>query len=114
MAAWTMSDIVGGDQEGQASPSEGANTQDGPKPAPEPEVIEVALGKLVVIAPKLVYTINGDRQDMHGVPVDTIIAVGDLSCRNDIGDKGFVRRRPRTPGLYVTLSLQPLGYRVIL
>ena len=45
VAAWTMSDIIGGDQEGQASPSEGANTQDGPEPAPEPEVIEVALSK---------------------------------------------------------------------
>ena len=39
-----MSETTCGDHEGQASPSEGASTQGTPEPAPEPEVIEVALG----------------------------------------------------------------------
>ena len=39
-----MSETTCGDHEGQASPSEGASTQGTPQPAPEPEVIEVALG----------------------------------------------------------------------
>ena len=39
-----MSETTCGDHEGQASPSEGASTQGTPEPAPEQEVIEVALG----------------------------------------------------------------------
>ena len=39
-----MSETTCGDHEGQASPSEGASTQGTPEQAPEPEVIEVALG----------------------------------------------------------------------
>ena len=40
-----MSEITGGDHEGQASPSEGVRRQDGPEPAPRLEVIDVASGK---------------------------------------------------------------------
>ena len=39
-----MSETTCGDREGLASPSEAASTQGNPEPAPEPEVIEVALG----------------------------------------------------------------------
>ena len=38
-----MNETSCGDHEVQASPSEGASTQATPEPAPEPEVIEVAL-----------------------------------------------------------------------
>ena len=39
-----MSETTYGDDEGQATPSEGASTQGTPEPAPELEVIEVTLG----------------------------------------------------------------------
>ena len=44
VASWTMSETTRGNHKGQASPSEGASTQDTPELAPEREVIEVALG----------------------------------------------------------------------
>ena len=47
-----MSETTCGDHQGQASPSEGANTQGTPERAPEPEVIEVALGTDTDTSPK--------------------------------------------------------------
>ena len=44
VASWTMIETTYGDHEGQASPSEADSTQGIPEPAPEPEVVEVALG----------------------------------------------------------------------
>ena len=83
-----MSETPSGDQGGQASPSEGASSQDTPGPAPapapepvpdpapepasEPEVIEIAPGKTVsVISPKLVYKVHGDTQEKYDVPAET-------------------------------------------
>ena len=74
-----MSETTGGDHEGQASPSEGASTQDGPEPVSEPEVIEVAPGKTVaVITPKLVYQINGETKHVYDVPAETTKAIDDF------------------------------------
>ena len=107
-----MSETAGGDHEGQAPPSEGVSTRDGP----ESEVIEVAPGKtMAVITPKLVYKINGDTQDVYDVLAETTKSrLMTLSCRSVIDDKGLVRRPSCTLAVYTIPSLQPMGYRVVL
>lgn len=109
-----MSETTRGDDEGRASPREGASAQDGPERALEPEVIEVTPRKAaVVITPMLVYKINGDTTcTMCWRKLDKPLM--NLSCRSVIDDKGLLRSRSRTGILYVTPSRQPLGYRVVL
>ena len=91
----------GGDDEGQASPSEGASTQDTPEPAPEPEVIEVAPGKTVaVITPKLVYKILGDTQQVYDVPAETAKAVDDF-----VVPRGYRREGAREASFMYSLGV---------
>ena len=84
-----MIETTGGDHDGQASSSEKTIAQDDPEPALEREVIEVVPGKTAVaeITPKLVYSVNGEAQDVYDMPVETTKAVDDFAmpkhCRRE-------------------------------
>ena len=76
-----MSETTCGDDEGQASPSEGASTQRIPEPATEPEVIEVALGRTPIPYLSVRYVRYGPRYlakvlGTIGTPLNTYPGLG--------------------------------------
>ena len=69
-------------------------------------MIDVAPGNtaFTVINTELIYTINGNAQDVYDMPVETTKALMTLPCRSVVDDKGLVRRRSCTLTVYVTPS----------
>ena len=63
----------------------------------------------------LVYKTNGDTRYSYDVPAETTQDVNDfvVPTLSVIDEKGLVKRRSCTLATYVTPSLQPVGYGVV-